>query len=154
MPPPVERLDHWTLVTTDVARAKRFYTDVLGATPIDREWPPSVVFGGTIIDFFSPSQQRPEPGSMGQHHAYTIRPEDYDAWVEHLEKLGVPFMRACHGPARMSIYVDDPDGYHIELAAVFADPEQGRQEIEKRGIKRYRDADDRTMLDAARRLYG
>src|SRR5829696_5018234 len=50
MPPPVERLDHWTLVTTDVARAKRFYTEVFGATPIDREWPPSVVFGGTIID--------------------------------------------------------------------------------------------------------
>ena len=34
----------------------------------------------------------------------------------------------------MSIYVDDPDGYHIELTVPFSDPETGRREIEKRGI--------------------
>ena len=34
----------------------------------------------------------------------------------------------------MSIYVDDPDGYHIELTVPFSDPEIGRREIEKRGI--------------------
>ncbi len=153
MPPTVERLDHWTVVTRDVARAKQFYVDVLGATPVPREWPPSVVFGGVTIDFFSPSQQQPEPGSLGQHHAYTIRPEDYDAWVAHLQTKDVPHLKACHGHGRMSIYVDDPDGYHIELTAVFADEERGRQEIERRGIKRYRDPDDRTVVAAASRLY-
>jgi catechol 2,3-dioxygenase-like lactoylglutathione lyase family enzyme len=150
----VERLDHWTIVTRDVARAKRFYTEVLGATPIDREWPPSVHFGGVVIDFFSPPQFGPEPGSMGQHHAYTIRLEDYDAWIEHLRAHNVPFLKACHGWGRMSIYVDDPDGYHLELVVTFDDPEQGRQEIEKRGIKRYRDPDDRSAAAAAKRLYG
>jgi len=34
----------------------------------------------------------------------------------------------------MSIYVDDPDGYHIELTVPFSDPEVGRKEIERRGI--------------------
>ena len=150
----VERLDHWTVVTGDVARAKRFYVEVLGATPVDREWPPSVVFGGITIDFFGPSQQQPEPGSLGQHHAYIIRLEDYDAWVEHLRAHDVPMLCASHGMGRMSIYVDDPDGYHIELTVPFQDPEQGRREIEKRGLKRYRDPDDRTVASAAARLYG
>ncbi len=34
----------------------------------------------------------------------------------------------------MSIYVDDPDGYHIELTVVFEDQDVGRREIEKRGV--------------------
>ena len=34
----------------------------------------------------------------------------------------------------MSIYVDDPDGYHLELTVPFADGELGKREIEKRGI--------------------
>jgi catechol 2,3-dioxygenase-like lactoylglutathione lyase family enzyme len=154
MPPTVERLDHWTVVTTDAERAKRFYTEVLGATPVPREWPPSVVFGGVMIDFFSPTGQQPEPGTLGQHHAYIIRAEDYDAWVEHLRAHDVPILCANHGERRMSIYVDDPDGYHIELTVPFEDPEQGRREIERRGLKRYRDPDDRTVVGAASRLYG
>ncbi|HLH21689.1 MAG TPA: VOC family protein [Chloroflexota bacterium] len=154
MPPTVERLDHWTVVTRDTERAKRFYTEVLGATPVAREWPPSVVFGGVTIDFFSPTGQQPEPGTLGQHHAYVIRPEDYDAWVAHLQAHDVPYLRACHGDRRMSIYVDDPDGYHIELTALFDDDERGRAEIARRGIKRYRDPDDRTVAGAASRLYG
>jgi hypothetical protein len=34
----------------------------------------------------------------------------------------------------MSIYVDDPDGYHIELTVPFDDETVGRREIEKRGL--------------------
>jgi catechol 2,3-dioxygenase-like lactoylglutathione lyase family enzyme len=138
MAPTVERLDHWTLVTSDVARTKQFYTEVLGATPVDREWPPSVVLGGTTIDFFAQTpEQDPQPGTPGQHHAYLIRLEDYDAWVEHFRARDVRAFCATHGYGRMSIYVDDPDGYHIELTVSFEDHEQGRREIEKRGLKRY-----------------
>jgi hypothetical protein len=35
----------------------------------------------------------------------------------------------------MSIYVDDPDGYHIELTTVLDDRETARQEFEKRGLE-------------------
>ena len=34
----------------------------------------------------------------------------------------------------MSIYVDDPDGYHIELTVEFENEEVGRREIEQRGL--------------------
>ena len=134
----VEKLEHWTLVTSDVARSKQFYADVLCATPVNREWPPSVVLGNTTIDMFAANDdQQPEPGSLGQHHAYGVRFEDYDHWVEHIRAHGVEARLANHGSRRMSIYVDDPDGYHIELTVAFDDEEQGRREIEKRGIKRY-----------------
>jgi catechol-2,3-dioxygenase len=134
--PPIQRLEHWTLVASDVERSRRFYIDVLGASPPPRVGGPvSVSLAGTIIDIFPANdRQQPSPGGGGQHHAYIIRLEDYDPWVEHFEETGVHTRLTTHGLGRMSIYVDDPDGYHIELTVPFEDHEQGRREIEKRGL--------------------
>ena len=41
-----ERLDHWTLVTSGLARTHQFYTEVLDAQPLDRRFPAGVTFGG------------------------------------------------------------------------------------------------------------
>lgn len=139
MPPAIEALDHWTYVSSDIEQARRFYVDVLGAKPIDRPMggPPAVELAGNVIDFFpAVDEYAPSPGSRGQHYALRIRLEDYDSWTEHLRDKNVPFEMACHGPARMSIYLEDPDGYHLELT-LGLDPAIGRQEIEKRGIRRY-----------------
>lgn len=139
MPPAIEALDHWTYVSSDIPKARHFYVDVLGAEPIDRPHggPPAVNIAGTVIDFFpAVDEYVPSPGTRGQHHALRIRLEDYDSWVEHLKAKQVPHELACHGPQRMSIYLEDPDGYHLELT-LGIDAETGRREIEKRGIKRY-----------------
>ena len=134
--PPVQRLEHWTLVSTDVERTKRFYTEILGAELPERAaGPPSVNLAGTVIDFFPASDTaKPQPGGGLQHHAYIIRLEDYDPWVQHFERHNVPYHRTTHGMGRMSIYVDDPDGYHIEFTVLFEDDETGKREIEKRGL--------------------
>jgi len=134
--PPVQRLEHWTLVSSDVDRTKEFYTEVLGARLPDRVGGPvSVDLAGTLIDFFPAGGDRlPSPGSGGQHHAYVIRLEDYDPWVEHFKVKGVPARLTTHGLGRMSIYIDDPDGYHIEFTVPFEDDETGRREIERRGL--------------------
>jgi catechol-2,3-dioxygenase len=134
--PAIQRLDHWTLVASDVERSTRFYTEVLGGTPPARSGGPvSVNLAGTVIDLFpADDRQRPSPGGLGQHHAYIIALEDYDRWVEHFGRHGVPIRRATHGLFRLSIYVDDPDGYHLELTVPFDDPQVGRREIEKRGL--------------------
>ena len=130
-------LQHWTLVTRDVAQSKRFYTEVLGAEEVDREWPPSVILGGTVVDLFQAGgDQQPSPGTRGQHHAYDIPLDDFDAWVDRLTAKGVPHQLANHGVHRISIYIEDPDGYHLELTSGIESEEQGRQEIEKRGIAR------------------
>jgi catechol 2,3-dioxygenase-like lactoylglutathione lyase family enzyme len=133
--PPVQRLEHWTLVSSDVERTKRFYTDVLGATVPNRTGPTCVDFAGILIDFFPAGGERtPSPGSGGQHHAYIIRLEDYDPWVEHFARHNVPARRTTHGLGRISIYIDDPDGYHLELTCPFENTEIGQREIEKRGL--------------------
>lgn len=134
--PSIQRLDHWTLVTSDVDRTQRFYADVLGATvPRRGGGPASVNLAGTVIDFFPATEdQPPSPGSWGQHHAYIIDLKDYDGWVEHLARAGVAYERTTHGWRRMSIYVDDPDGYHIELTVPFDDEALARREIQKRGL--------------------
>ena len=134
--PPVQRLEHWTLVTKDVEQSKKFYTEVLGAKEPQRTGgPTSVNLAGTVIDLFPARDDwQPSPGSGGQHHAYIIKLEDYDPWVEHFESYKVPIRRTTHGLGRMSIYVDDPDGYHIEFTVPFENTEIGRREIEKRGL--------------------
>ncbi|MGH2366326.1 MAG: VOC family protein [Chloroflexota bacterium] len=134
--PPVQRLEHWTLVAADVDRSRHFYTDVLGAEPPRRAGGPvSVTLAGTIIDIFPANEhQQPSPGGGGQHHAYIIQLEDYDPWVAHLRSQGCPAHLTTHGLHRMSIYIDDPDGYHIELTVPFDDAETGRGEISKRGL--------------------
>ena len=139
--PPVQRLEHWTLVSSDVEQTKRFYVEVLGAKVPERAGGPvSVDLAGTLIDFFpARDDQKPSPGSGGQHHAYIIRLEDYDPWLEHFRSRDVPVRLATHGQSRMSIYVDDPDGYHIEFTVPFEDSEISRREFEKRGLLRERD---------------
>ncbi len=137
-PPPVQRLEHWTLVTSDIERTRRFYRDVLGAeTPPPSVGPERVRFGHTTIDFFPAKDERtPSPGSSGQHHAYVINLADYDARVEHLRQHDVACRLATHGLRWMSIYLDDPDGYHLELTVPFEDDATGRAEMEKRGLLR------------------
>jgi catechol 2,3-dioxygenase-like lactoylglutathione lyase family enzyme len=135
--PAVQRLEHWTLVASDIEQTKRFYTEVLGAKlPQRTGGPASVDLAGTIIDFFPASEaQQPSPGSGGQHHAYIISLEDYDPWLEHLRSHDVPVRLGTHGMyGRMSIYLEDPDGYHIEFTVPFENQEIGKREIEKRGL--------------------
>jgi catechol 2,3-dioxygenase-like lactoylglutathione lyase family enzyme len=101
--PHIERLEHWTLVSSDIERTKRFYTDVLGARLPERVGgPASVNLAGTVIDFF-PAREgwQPSPGSGGQHHAYIIRLEDYDPWVDHFARHGVPARLTTHGLGRI-----------------------------------------------------
>ena len=145
--PPVQRLEHWTLVASDVERTKHFYTEILGADMPQRNGggPVSVNFAGTMIDFFpARDDQQPSPGTHGQHHAYIIKLEDYDPWVERFRQHNVPVHLTTHGLGRISIYIDDPDGYHIEFTVPFENTEIGRREIEKRGLLKEAERTGRT----------
>ena len=135
--PAIQKLEHWTLVSRDVEKSRQFYVEVMGAQPPARVGGPvSVNLAGTVIDLFPAHEGwEPSPGSGGQHHAYIINLEDYDPWVEHLKACGIEPRLTTHGLHRMSIYVDDPDGYHLELTVPFSDSEVGKREIEKRGLK-------------------
>jgi catechol 2,3-dioxygenase-like lactoylglutathione lyase family enzyme len=142
--PGIGGLAHYALVVSDIEATSRWYHDVLGAKVSPRQpgFPPQIVLADTVIDMFpgggtSPAGLpfgRPAPGSIGQHHAFAISLEDYDAWVSHLDTSGQQYRCAAHGTRFMSIYVDDPDGYHVELTVIFTDDSKGADEIGKRGL--------------------
>ena len=138
--PTVERIDHWTLVSSDIERTKRFYTEVLGAQTRERSragrggGPVAVRLANTTIDFFEPDErQQPSPGGEGQHHAYIIKYEDFDTWIERFRSFGVP-LRFGNFSTRMSILFDDPDGYHFEFTVPTESREHARQELTQRGL--------------------
>jgi catechol 2,3-dioxygenase-like lactoylglutathione lyase family enzyme len=141
--PSVERIDHWTLVSSDIERTRRFFTEVLGATERERTRPPGqggpqaqVHLANTTIDFFAPDdeQRAPEPGGEGQHHAYIIRYEDFDTWIERFGHYGVPLSFGNFG-SRMSMLFDDPDGYHFEFTVPMESRELAQAELRQRGIE-------------------
>lgn len=143
--PAIQRLLHFAMVVSDVERTQRWYADVLGARVPRRQGnvPDCVDIAGTVVDLFpsggiTPAGiplNEPSPGSIGQHHAFEVRLEDYDLWVANFDGLGEKYRCAVHDMRYMSIYVDDPDGYHIELTVPFDDPESARREVEKRGLE-------------------
>jgi catechol 2,3-dioxygenase-like lactoylglutathione lyase family enzyme len=143
--PAIDRLAHYALVVSDIEASARWYSDVLGAEVLPHRpgFPAQIVLGGTAIDMFlkggvSPAGLPfgdPVPGSIGQHHAFAIALDQYDAWVSHFETVTQKYRCAAHGMRFMSIYVDDPDGYHIELTVPFADEVKGSAEMEKRGLR-------------------
>ena len=138
--PSVERLDHWTLVSSDIARTKRFYTEVLGAQsrdrgPAGRGGPVAVRLANVTIDFFAPTAQEPaSPGGEGQHHAYIIRYEDFDTWVKRFGSFDVSLRFGNFG-TRMSMMFLDPDGYHFEFTVPMESRERAREELTKRGLE-------------------
>jgi hypothetical protein len=90
-----------------------------------------VNLAGTLIDLFPTAGDRsPMPGSGGQHHAYIIKLDDFDPWEAHFQAVGQKYRKTTHGMGRISLYVDDPDGYHIELTVPFADHTIGRADRE------------------------
>ena len=136
--PPVERLDHWTLVSSDIERTKRFYIEVLGAHSRERTGgrggPVAVTLANTTIDFFEPNeQQHPAPGGQDQHHAYVVKYDDFDTWVERFRSFGVPLRFGSFG-TRMSLMFDDPDGYHFEFTVLMESREHARAELTRRGF--------------------
>src|SRR5204863_4939136 len=128
--------------SSDIGRSKQFYTEVLGAESRDRTGParggpPAVRLANTTIDFFAPdATQRPSPGGGGQHHAYVIKREDFDTWIERFGSFGVPLEFGNFG-SRMSMLFDDPDGYHFEFTVPLESREKARQELNDRGLEFY-----------------
>lgn len=122
----VERVDFVSFFTMDIARAKQFYTEVLGLE-IESEGESDIELrcGQVTLDIFDPS-------SVGQSFAASpagiaLRVSDVDAARSELESRGVEFdgetieTGVCH----MASF-KDPDGNSILLHRRFAPFSDGR----------------------------
>jgi catechol 2,3-dioxygenase-like lactoylglutathione lyase family enzyme len=128
-PPPLARVLETALYVDDMARARRFYVDILGGA-ILLDTPrllalsiatPSILLlfqrGATTTPLPTPGGVVPPHGGTGiQHVAFAIDAEHLDAWRTHLVDSGVPIESEVRWEkGGVSLYVRDPDGHSIEF---------------------------------------
>jgi catechol 2,3-dioxygenase-like lactoylglutathione lyase family enzyme len=113
-------LDHVVLRVRDQAASQRFYIDVLGCTLDHVNQPISLIqlrFGTNLIDLLP--GERGEGGGL-DHFCLSIRCEDLGGVRDDLRARGVTVdgdvvpRRGAFGSGP-SLYIQDPDGYRIEL---------------------------------------
>ena len=111
----VEHVDFVSVLTQDIARAKQFYSEVLGLE-IESEGESDMEFrcGQVTLDVFDPS-------SIGQPFARSpaglaLRVEDVDAARAELEAKGVPFDgETIETGVCKQAWFKDPDGNSLML---------------------------------------
>lgn len=108
-------IDHLVLHVSDVSRAKKFYTDVLGMT-VYRENDRQVFLhaGGQGVALFKKQGESPlTTGNDLNHLALNVESGTYEALKADLEKHGVA-VSGRPGDDRC-IYFSDPDGHRLQL---------------------------------------
>jgi glyoxylase I family protein len=118
-------LDHVVLRVRDQQASQRFYTDVLGCTVDHVNEAVGLIqlrFGEQLIDLLpaTGAPARPEPGRGMDHFCLSIRCDDLGKVADALRARGVTLVgdvvqrRGAYGTGP-SLYIEDPDGYRIEL---------------------------------------
>jgi catechol 2,3-dioxygenase-like lactoylglutathione lyase family enzyme len=117
-------IDHVAVVATDVERAAKFYTEVLGFREVARletSHSGTLVFvglGGTLVELFGGGKPRAkgDTDEVGYRHI-CLGVDDVDAEYERIKGLGVDFyMEPTTVESGLRIaFFRDPDGSPIEL---------------------------------------
>jgi catechol 2,3-dioxygenase-like lactoylglutathione lyase family enzyme len=115
MPLRVTHIDHVTVLVTDLAGARAFYSGVLGLTEI----PPPKEFDFVAVWYDLGGQylhllQKPHPDAPSPRH-FCLHVEDIGTAREHMRTLGVPTDETVKIAAADRFFVRDPDGNRIEL---------------------------------------
>jgi len=117
-------LDHFALLVRDVEASLAFYRDVMGFAPIQRSGSANVAWleigGGDAIHLIQ--------GDFGETHVtkdthVAVSTADFDAFVADITARGIVFTDwpgnagriGVHRNGFRQIYVQDPDGYWIEI---------------------------------------
>ena len=108
-------IDHIVLHVSDVQRARKFYTDVLGMTPYRENERQIFLHAGTQgVALFKKQGDTPfTTGNDLNHLALTVTTGTYETLKGELEKHGVA-VTGRPGEDRC-IYFRDPDGHRLQL---------------------------------------
>jgi len=118
----VKRLDHFGVDVADLARAERFYTEVLGMT-VEMRMADQVLLrhgDGACALFLRPDLAPADPERvnhpLGQsHHAFEVAWEDLKSAQALFSNRGVPHHAPIDWGDHDCIYFQDPDGNLLEL---------------------------------------
>jgi catechol 2,3-dioxygenase-like lactoylglutathione lyase family enzyme len=114
-PPQVQKIDHCSILITDVERSRRFYGELLGLQEINgpRTFDYVVVWydlGDQHIHLLL--KDRPDPVSP-RHFA--LRVPDAQAARAYFQGQGVPIQETTLIPGADRFFIHDPDGNRIEI---------------------------------------
>ena len=111
----ITRIDHVSVVITDVERSRRFYREILGLTEIAKPR----TFDFVVLWFDLGNQQlhllhKDEPDSLSPRH-FALRVADIQAARSHFQERDIPIQETTPIPYCDRFFVFDPDGNRIEI---------------------------------------
>lgn len=115
----IEKLDHYTIRTADLAATERFYTDVLGLAAGPRpafSFPGLWLYQGSnaVVHVIGVNQAAPAATGPIDHVAFMG--SGLDAMRERFKGAGVPFQERTVPTLNLrQVFLDDPNGVRIEL---------------------------------------
>ena len=123
---PLDFILETTLYVQDVARAVKFYQDVLGLHLLDEfdanKGAALQVGRGVLLLFRSEVTEKPGTlpphGAVGTSHvAFRVQPHELAEWKQRLRERGVPIeVEHSFNGQPPSVYFRDPDGNVLEFA--------------------------------------
>jgi len=120
---PILELDHFGLDVSDLDRAERFYTEVLGLPVVQRFGRHQILLrcGAQMLALFEredlPSRQVDRidnPLGTG-HHAFKILPDDFQAMQKLFTVQSIPTYGPIDWGDHDCLYFLDPDGNLLEI---------------------------------------
>jgi catechol 2,3-dioxygenase-like lactoylglutathione lyase family enzyme len=114
-PPTFLRLDHVSVLITDVGRSRRFYKDLLGL----REIPGPRTFDFTVLWFDLGDHHlhlllKPAPDTTSPRH-FALRVADCAQARTYFSQHGVAMQETTLIPGADRFFIFDPDGNRIEI---------------------------------------
>jgi catechol 2,3-dioxygenase-like lactoylglutathione lyase family enzyme len=116
--PPLVGIRHVAIFTQDLEAAERFWVDVMGYAI---EWhpdPDNLYLTSGRDNLALHRATRPSTEDRLDHIGLAVpRPEDVDAWAEHLTRHGVTLAKAPkqHRDGSRSLYFRDPGGILVQI---------------------------------------
>jgi catechol-2,3-dioxygenase len=119
------QLDHFGVDVTDLGRAERFYTEVLGLTVVQRFGRHQVLLqcGNLNLALFERRDMPPRvtdhiDNPLGKgHHAFRVSRVDWQTARETFSSRGVPTYGPVDWGDHDCLYFLDPDGNLLEIVA-------------------------------------